>query len=50
MTTGSLAFFRRKGADVMQSRKVGVLLGGLSSEREQSIKTGEGVSAYSAMR
>ena len=29
----------------MQSRKIGVLLGGLSSEREVSLRTGESVLA-----
>ena len=29
----------------MQSRKIGVLLGGLSSEREVSLRTGEAVLA-----
>jgi len=32
-----------EGVTIMQSRKIGVLLGGLSSERDVSLRTGEAV-------
>jgi D-alanine-D-alanine ligase len=49
MTTGGLcvlvetASLRWRQGDEMQSRKIGVLLGGQSSEREVSLRTGEAV-------
>ncbi len=45
MTAGLLAFSSKKELVSMQSRKVGVLLGGLSSEREVSLRTGAAVLA-----
>jgi len=46
MTTGGLCVLvDRKNKVNMQSRKIGVLLGGLSSEREVSLRTGEAVLA-----
>src|SRR3954469_8610938 len=47
MTTGGLAFssIGTRSRKKMQSRKIGVLLGGLSSEREVSLRTGEAVLA-----
>src|SRR3954468_11135842 len=47
MTTGGLSVLvdRTRSRQNMQSRKIGVLLGGLSSEREVSLRTGEAVLA-----